>query len=201
MPTIKLVSSRHRRWERFAPRYLRRGVNGLDKYIARCEWSAAALLYERYFLPGQGWILDIGAGNGQFWNFVEQNPAKLILLDIAAGALQAATFRLKVIAEAGHLPVRPGAAEGLIAMGISEYIEDLETTLTEWRQSVKPGGRLLLTWSAPTAANYLRRFWNMNLYLRTNDEIHSMLTRAGWARLLIEPVRSGWQYLTAAQKE
>jgi len=147
--------------------------------------------------PTVGWTVDFGAGNGGFWAATGR-PKQLVLVDIVDDFTNA-TPGPWVIADARLPPFAPGSVGCIVALGLSEYIDDLEELLARWRGIVRTGSGLLLSNSPPVIPNLLRWVCGLGARPRRDSAVISALERTGWKRLTPSPLHKGWQTIFAAR--
>ena len=71
-----------------------------------------------------------------------------------------------IVGEAEHLPMKPGTADLVTIIGLTEYIQNTVQLLRELKRLTKPGGYVIFTSSPPNFLNNLRKAWNPHLTLR-----------------------------------
>ncbi|MCF7809697.1 class I SAM-dependent methyltransferase [bacterium] len=184
-------------WDRRAKRYRIRGLSGPGKVIALSEWKAAARLWNEYMSSVSGWTIDIGAGNGGFWDLVKR-PENLVCLDISTGFVKNPDIN-RVVANAINPPFSDCVIECIVALGLTEYLTDIEEVFSKWRNLVSDGGKILFTGSPPLLMNRLRKLFSPDVNIRNDDEIVKMLQITGWRLLHPKPVHAGWQSLFVAE--
>jgi len=164
--------------------------------ISRRELRAAASLYLRFFHLPNPVVIDVGAGNGAFWN-VAPLPQKLFLVDYNPPA--PAPDRRSLIADAALLPFRSGTVDGVIALGLIEYLPDLESSLREWHRVSKDSGALLASYSHLGIANRVRSILDKSVRLHRDRAIELALLHTHWKILHESRIDAGLQRLFIAQ--
>ena len=165
--------------------------------MARLEWSAAARLWTAHFAGLRGRVLDIGAGNGEFWRNAPP-PEELILGDIAGIYRNGAGPGMRLVFDAVQPPIAESGAAALVALGVTEYIPDLPAALRAWRAIVPAGGGLLVSSSPPILPNLLRRLADRSVIVRSDALMTEMLLSGGWQPAAEMPQHAGWQSLFVA---
>jgi len=160
------------------------------------EWNAAAGLWSKHIAPVSGWTIDLGAGNGSYWDLVER-PHKLLWLDITSGFTNTSKA-IRITADTQEPPLADGSIECIVALGLTEYLEDIEGVFSTWRKLVSDQGKILFTTSPPLLTNRLRRLISPDVHIREDDEILNALHETGWRLIHPAPVHAGWQSLFAA---
>ena len=122
--------------------------------------------HARRALEGAARLLDVGCGSGAAAAFLDRRP--LHGCDRSPAMARAARARgVRVtLADAAALPYRDGAFDGVLSLGLIEYLPDPAAALAEMRRVLAPGGRLVL--SAPNPAAPARRL--MRLFPRRFDQ-------------------------------
>ncbi len=186
-------------WEERGKRFLDRGVKGIGASVAQTELKAAARLWDERIGSVLGWTADIGAGNGIFWDYVKCQPAKLLLTDISKIYSQS-TYRFnRLVADSENMPLRNESFNSIVALGLLEYIMNIEQMLNSWHGLVKPEGLLLLSNSPRTVPNMLRSTFGYGAIPRDDSNVQKILSDTGW-ETVCDPVRAGWQTLMVARK-
>lgn len=188
---MTLPNSTQTIWRKRAARFSRRGLRGLGRGLAQAEWQAAADLWKVVAGDIKGWVVDLGAGNGGFWDLV-QRPSRLISLDLVIIPQVTIPPPMLVQAKAEQLPFTKETITGLTALGLVEYLHNLPMVFQEWRRVVKPNGYLLLTNSPPVLPNMARRIFGFGAKPRPDSVIITDLERSGWKVAQSSP-RRGWQ--------
>lgn len=193
-----MLSKTHRKWLRSSSRYRSRGGGSLWEAVARKELQTASQLYHEFCTDRHGWTLDLGAGSGGIWQFTPP-PQKLIALDFAPQIASLKTYSHRFTADASYIPFKNGSISTIVALGLLEYISDLDTTFREWRQTCQTGGSLLLSNSPPSLPNKLRCWLRMGSLPRPDDLIIAALGRQGWSVILESQKSAGWQSILVAE--
>jgi SAM-dependent methyltransferase len=153
--------------------------------------------FKRFF---HGRVLDVGCGLSLFTQIPERWDFRILAGDLVPGQIKERRREGPgldwAVFDAGILPVRSGAFDGLFAGEILEHLPDPEAGLREWNRALKPGGILIITtpnrgrrvnllngddW--PYSPDHLREY----SYQELNDEL---LPRAGF-----RPIRKKGIYL------
>ncbi len=196
--SLRLISLRHRQWLRSSHRYWSRGSGGFLDIIARRELRAAAGLLSAYCAYHEGWTLDLGAGSGGVWLF-SSPPQKLIALDFAPRTASPETYPHRLTADAAILPLKKGSITTILALGLLEYLGNLESALCEWRRVCNPEARLLISNSPPSIPNRVRKWIGFGAVPRSDAEIEDALFRLGWRVIENSRRRAGWQSMLVAE--
>lgn len=94
-------------------------------------------------LPGGSLVLDLACGTGDFCRELQKAELSPIGFDNSAGMLAAArTTAPLVLADALHLPVADGAADGVTCGFALRNVVDLGAFFRECARVLRPGGRL-----------------------------------------------------------
>jgi SAM-dependent methyltransferase len=123
-------------------------------------------------VPG-GSLLDVGCGTGQMLHFLaERRPGDFELtgVDQSESMIEQAQSVVGehaslVVGQAEHLPFGDGTFDVAIAMGVYEYVRDVDDALRELSRVIRPGGVAIVTmlnrWSP-------HRLWHWTVYERIN---------------------------------
>ncbi len=166
--------------------------------LARRELHSASRLYNEFCTGHDGWTLDIGAGSGGVWLF-SLPPNKLIALDFAPLLAPPDKYTFRLTGDASNLPFSEGTFSTILALGLLEYVNDLELTLGDWRKACKPGALMLLTNSPPILPNRIRKWLRLGAIPRADSQIEEILIRQGWRVIENSRRRSGWQSMLVAE--
>lgn len=124
-----------------------------ERYYRRREATRdflieAELLY-RLLRPTPGSrILEVGCGGGALLSYLEAKGHRVTGVDVLEDAVRASrsmVTRGEVLqAEAGSLPFPDASFDRLLAQHLVEHLEDITTTLVEWKRVLAPGGVMAL---------------------------------------------------------
>jgi SAM-dependent methyltransferase len=118
-------------------------------------------------------LLDVGCGEGRHCFGALERGARVVGIDLDAGALQAAHRPLRARArelagsgamlrgDAFHLPFSDASFDRVICSEVMEHVHDYRGAARELARVVRPGGRVAVT--VPTATSE-------HLYLRLGDD-------------------------------
>jgi ubiquinone/menaquinone biosynthesis C-methylase UbiE len=93
--------------------------------------------------------MDVGAEAGRISQLVKDRHLEAIGIDIEAYGLK--RLRLKnpkvnlILSDARKIPMRRRVLDAIFMIEVLDYIPELETVLSECRDALKPGGRLVLS--------------------------------------------------------
>ncbi len=108
-------------------------------------WEYAA--YQRYDLKEP--VLDVGCGDGRFFQLVWPQTKVVVGVDCDQGALAAAEesgiYTRVLLTPAHHLPFPAGSFESAFANCSLEHMDHLDDVLQSILVSLKPGGMFLLS--------------------------------------------------------
>ena len=117
----------------------------------------------------RGSLLDVGCGTGQMLRFVaERRPGDFELtgLDQSSSMIERArsvtgTGPTLVVGKAEELPFADETFDVVVAMGVYEYVRDVEAALREASRVVTKGGLAVVTMQNPSSPH---RFWHSAVY-------------------------------------
>lgn len=149
-------------------------------------------------------ILDLGAGTGRFSAALLQRyrGADVVALDIAHSMLVRARERggwrrrpACVCADGERLPFADDSFEFIFSNLMLQWCGDLESTFTELRRVLAPGGLLMFTTFGPDTLMELRASWaavdgytHVNRFVDLHD-VGDSLVRARWAEPVMDSER------------
>ncbi len=97
-------------------------------------------------VAGRGRVLvDVGGGTGRVARRLSGFD-RVVVADVERGMLVRARARglAVVVADARHLPFRPGSADAVVAVDALHHFPDQERAITEAAGLLGPGGRLVI---------------------------------------------------------
>ena len=149
--------------------------------------SAGSYVPELEYLRGARVVVDVGAGRGQKALWLAQRGSYVVALDINeryAERMPRHPLLERVVAAAEALPVRSGAAEGVLAWNVLMWAE-APRAAAELMRVARPGARLALSmYKVRTGRPWTRRW------------VRGLLESLGWR---VEGERySGVQYRVVA---
>lgn len=136
-------------------------------------------------LPSCGFAkqLDVGTGTGSSLRLFSRS-SQLVLSDFSRQMVRIARRRTgwpAVVLDAGQpLPFKDSTFDLISAIGLVEYVREIEGLLGELRRIATPGGWMLLTSTPPGFATTLRGASGARPIARTAPEMRRLLAAAGW---------------------
>ena len=127
-------------FDAIAPRYelVNRCISlGLDAGWRRRTVAALGLR------PG-AIVLDVAAGTGDLATAARRVGLRPVALDLSLGMLESGAGAPAAQCDAAALPVRDGAADGVVCGFALRNFTDLEGSLREMARAMRPGGRAAL---------------------------------------------------------
>jgi malonyl-CoA O-methyltransferase len=195
--------------------------NSIDKQQARRAFNKAATTYDAvaelqneigdrlierldYVRLQPARILDLGAGTGFFSDALlkRYRKADVVALDIAENMLQQVQSRggwfrkpRCVCADGESLPFADDSFDLVFSNLMLQWCLDLETTFTELRRVLAPGGLLMFTTFGPDTLMELRASWeaadgysHVNTFIDMHDVGDSLVTTR-WAEPVMDSER------------
>lgn len=119
------------------------------------------------------YILDLGCGRGRVSRLALRKGARLAVgLDLSDNMIRlAGNAAPKIIGNAGVLPFRRQTFDLVVCALILGHIRDLESTLREIHQTLRPGGELLITDFHPFAT---LRGWDRSFVERDSGKAYAI---------------------------
>jgi ubiquinone/menaquinone biosynthesis C-methylase UbiE len=131
--------------------------------------------------PAQTRALDIGCGTGNVLGIMK-GYLPIFGLDFSSVMLKIAkqkSYAGLLLAHASQLPFKNNSFDLVLAIGLGEYIKDLNPFFIEVTRLIKPEGYLLFTNSPDTIFTQMRKFIWEDLWGRKEEEIISLATNLG----------------------
>jgi len=119
-------------------------------------------------------VVDLGTGTGNVLQFLTHaNP--VLAIDITFTMLQAARQLYPnskfIQADALNLPLKTNAVDVIIAIGLSEYVSNIDSLFKEISRLLKIGSFLILTFSPGGIWSRVRLLLGHSIYPRTLDDL------------------------------
>lgn len=152
--------------------------------------------------PGQR-VLELGSGTGHYTSLLRQSGAQVWARDASPAMINYLARRLRragfadVNVDLGLFPddLRiNGTFDGVLSVGMINYIADLARTFGRIAECLSPGGWVVF--NVPRADSTGRRYANVELlgrrrvYLRSTEQVDQAVTNAG-LRLTDGPIAAG----------
>ena len=191
--------------KQLARRSFDRAADSYDA-VAELQYEIGDRMVERldYIRQQPRRILDLGAGTGFFTAALlkRYRKADVVALDIAERMLQrvqgrAGWFRKPqcVCADAESLPFADDSFDFIFSNLMLQWCTDLESTLTELRRVLAPGGLLMFTTFGPDTLMELRASWeavdgytHVNSFVDMHD-VGDALLATQWAEPVMDSER------------
>jgi SAM-dependent methyltransferase len=156
-----------------------------------------SLLSDR--LPGDAWVLDLGAGDARLTHFLSRSFTHVVALEPQDTALQLGRLMTRLNGsrpqfsrgDAAQLPFRAGAFDCVTAFDVLEHVprEAAARMLREAHTVLRPGGWLLAT--TPNRRSLRNRVWGHRLDQKhffevDAAELRTIVTDAGFRVETIE---------------
>jgi ubiquinone/menaquinone biosynthesis C-methylase UbiE len=165
-------------WRWKAPVYsLARRLPFFRHLLAAEQNNLVKLLQQ--FSPLAGVHLDLGSGTGDNLSILP-GAANRIAVDAEISMLRRNPASRRVVARAEALPFAAASFAFVSAIGLLEYINDLEIFFREARRVLQPEGCFLFTSSPPNWANRWRVVWGEKLYFYPEQQLLDFLQENGW---------------------
>jgi predicted TPR repeat methyltransferase len=166
--------------------------NNYDIEAAEADWDSpkrAQKLVEQYITNGSK-VLDLGTGTGQVVKGYAEKGATIIGLDHDAEMLaltQQVTGDAGLMRQADINQLLP--IEDLVnqidvaqAIGVLEFANDLDSVMTQVKESLKPGGVFVFTIETPGSDDVTTVEYpdvGLTIHKRTADSVKSLLEKQG----------------------
>ncbi|MEO1880003.1 MAG: malonyl-ACP O-methyltransferase BioC [Methylococcales bacterium] len=163
-------------------------------------------------------VIDLGCGTGFLMQQLMSDVAvrQMIAVDIAHAMLQVSRSKLQhlsniqfVCADAEKLPVANHSMDTIVSNLALQWCRNLPAVFVNFRQVLKPGGRLLFSTFGAKTLQELKQSWaQVDNYAHVNDfytvdELTRFLQQAGFKDIRIESkcYHSGYPSVIALMKE
>jgi SAM-dependent methyltransferase len=181
--------------------------SALPEGLSPADFARRRAFLLAHVSPGEA-ALDLGCGDGEFTAALAAAGARAVGADVSQEALRRAARRhpeldLRLVTEAGPLPLEDGQMDVVWAGDVIEHVVDTSAWLSEVRRVLRPGGRVLITTPyhgrAATLAiavrpgAFERRFDPRSDHLRfyTSASLRDLLVDFRFEDIAIHPV-GGW---------
>ncbi len=137
-------------------------------------------------------ILEIGAGTGNYTVRVARRCQAVVAVDASPAMLGYLDDRLRregitnVEPRLGRLPGEigvPGRFDGVLALGVLNYVQDLDATLKAFAGALKPGGWAIFTVAPPSLEGrvhaLVERYASRRVFLFSRGDIQRAAIHAG----------------------
>ena len=145
------------------------------RYLERPWPSTDGRVLGAISVHGDERVIDVGCGNGNdVRDLVGAGFGGTIVgVDLSVGMLATvAPLGVPVVnGDAGHLPLRDGAADIALAMHMLYHCPDIPATVRELRRVVRPGGTLVVSTNASAHLVELRHHWTAALSEATGTAV------------------------------
>ncbi|MDZ7335724.1 MAG: class I SAM-dependent methyltransferase [candidate division KSB1 bacterium] len=122
-------------------------------------------------------VIDLGTGTGNALQFCEHAllsigiDANRTMLDFARRKRSKSDF---IQADVRFLPLKDGSVDLVVAVGISEYLSDLNPLFKEMVRILSKSGYCIFTFSPTGIMTNLRALFGHKIYPRNLDEIEKL---------------------------
>ena len=181
------------------PQPLRRHILHFETEIERAVGTFARQL------PAGAWVLDAGAGEGQYAHYFAGQ--RYCGVDLAVGDAAWNYSRLDALADLTALPFRASAFPAVLHIVTIEHLREPGAALAEMARTLEPGGRLLLAapheWEVHQAPHDYFRYTKYGLqYLleKAGFEILELWPVGGYFRLLARRLLNGLQFFAGGAR-
>jgi ubiquinone/menaquinone biosynthesis C-methylase UbiE len=145
----------------------------LVDFILKRENSELEFILRSLDINGKT-VLDLGTGTGNVLQYLT-NSKLVIAIDFARSMLrivrQTCPQAKLLQAEAIALPIATNSVELVTAIGLSEYLWQIESFFDEVFRILKNNGFLVLTFSPPGIWTQLRLLLGHQIYSRTQEDL------------------------------
>jgi SAM-dependent methyltransferase len=136
-------------------------IHAISQYEDKSDRLAARLAIHKYSSNSQGWfdwlasrltvankdVLEIGAGTGLLWQYVDSESARLTLTDFSTAMVE----ELRKVkgakvqqCDATSLPFADRSFDLIIANHMLYHVDSPDVALAEFSRALRPGGQLIV---------------------------------------------------------
>jgi ubiquinone/menaquinone biosynthesis C-methylase UbiE len=136
-------------------------IHAISQYEDKSDRLAARLAIHKYSSNAQGWfdwlasrisvankdVLEIGAGTGLLWQYLDHGSARLTLTDFATAMVE----QLRMVkganvqqCDATNLPFADQSFDLIIANHMLYHVDSPDVALAEFSRALRPGGQLVI---------------------------------------------------------
>jgi ubiquinone/menaquinone biosynthesis C-methylase UbiE len=136
-------------WDQETENWLRWArTPGFDAY-----WHYRDAFFDSVLPPPGMRTLEVGCGEGRVARDLAERGHQVTALDNAAGLLRhardAAATGSYLVSEGGHLPIRSGCFDLVVAYNTLQVVGDMQGTVQECARVLRPGGHLCFSVAHP----------------------------------------------------
>jgi phosphatidylethanolamine/phosphatidyl-N-methylethanolamine N-methyltransferase len=147
MKTIVDLSTRY--YEQYFDQNANKGFNGYLFKFTHKKLELIPRMIDGQRRKASLKVLEVGAGAGQHFKFVEKTYAKYVMTDINSSLLPKNTKASRLqnieykIADVQNLPFKQGSFDRVISTCLLHHLNDVEKALSEIKRVTKSGGGLV----------------------------------------------------------
>lgn len=173
------------------PPLLRLMPTALRRYVLHFEWTieTAARDFASSLKPGS-WVLDAGAGEGQYASLFARQ--RYVGVDLAVGDAEWKYGDLDAIADLSSLPFREATFEACVNIVTLEHVPEPARVIAEIFRALQPGGLLFLV----TPHEWEEHQQPHDYFRYTSFGVRYLLSRAGFEQVEIRPVGGYFRLLS-----
>jgi ubiquinone/menaquinone biosynthesis C-methylase UbiE len=150
----------------------------LFRHILAAEQHNLIKLLQQ-FPPASGAHLDLGSGTGDSLRILPFTKKRFVV-DADFSMLRHNPAPHRLAARAETLPFPSKFFVFVSAVGLLEYVNEVEIFFSEVRRVLQPKGYFLFTSSPPSLANHLRVVWGEKLHFYSERQLRKILKANGW---------------------
>jgi len=168
-------------WNLLAPLYdlLRR--NPISGHFLKMENQAIKKLFENIPIHNLKTTCDLGVGRGHSLHLIPETIPLRIAIDRSLPMMH---FTRKhspetyfINANVLNIPIKEASVDLILCIGLIEYIQNLESLLSQIDAILKNGGYLLLSYSPKNIFTFLRSLRGHRLYPRNWEKIETSVSK------------------------
>jgi SAM-dependent methyltransferase len=118
------------------------------------------------YIPKKGIILDAGSGDGQYNSVLNSTERAIICLDIKAPKMRSRENDF-IIGSIECLPFKNEVFDFLYCLSVLQFVKNDEAGFEEFRRTLKPGGRSVIT--VPTKYSIFQLLRELEIFLHVYE--------------------------------
>lgn len=187
-------------WNIYAKHYNFLRSNLISAFIQKNEMkSIQKLISLRPGVAEKGSAVDLGTGTGSCLRLIPPDIVRVFAIDNAAEMVALTRREHKEVevclGDACSTPYPNNSMDLILCIGLSEYLKDCDSLLSEIKRIIRTSGTAIFTSSPPNLINHLRKIIGHSLFLRTQSDTKKQISQNGFLVLSINRTAIQDQFL------
>lgn len=145
--------------------------------VLRAENEAVSLLTRQALKRRVRSVLDLGAGRGNALSLLPDKFDLMVGIDVSTVMLRHTRLihggTVVIAGDANAVPIRDGAIDLVLCVGLAEYVSDLRVVLSEVCRLLADHGHAIVTTAPRRALSYARCALGHRVYPRGDAEVYA----------------------------